>query len=310
MEKAMKLRYKVGEIEFEAEGNPEDVEQQRLNFMDTVLPAAVEAMVRTRISTDNMLHYKTPDADPLLPEMSTPMLLTSDSSSAVTSINEFLNSKNFSSQIDTALGLVYYNEKHKCIPDFSTDELKQYFRDAKIKVPANPSDVVSKLVGRSHIMESESKGRYKLTRTGEGFIENFVAKPKTDSKTKSKPRTARFKISSIYSHLTADDFNLAKYPEIKAQDSFKKQMVLTLYIVSEEGHGDSFSVVDVKCIMTDKLGLPATEKQIQGVFDRERTWFASVVDETNKKAYKRRLLVGAKDFAKSIIENSNFTSTK
>lgn len=306
----MKLRYKVGEIEFEVEGNPEDVEQQRLNFMDAVLPAAVEAMVRTHTVTDNESYFESQEVNPPLMEAATPALLTLASSSVAMSINEFLNSKNFSSQIDTALGLVYYNEKHKEISDFSTDELKQYFRDAKVKVPGNPSDVVSKLVGRSHIMESENKGRYKLTRTGDGFIENFVAKPKGDSKVKSKPRTAHSKKPSVYSSFTADDLNLAKYPKIKAQDSFKKQMMLALYIVSEEGHGDSFSVTDVKCIMTDKLGLPATDNQIQGVFDRERTWFTSVSDETNKKAYKRRLLVGAKDFAKSIIEKSNSTEAK
>lgn len=43
----LKLKYKVGEIEFEAEGPAEVVEQQRVNFMNAVLPAAVEAMVRT-----------------------------------------------------------------------------------------------------------------------------------------------------------------------------------------------------------------------------------------------------------------------
>ena len=44
----LKLKYKVGEIEFEAEGPAEVVEQQRVNFMNAVLPAAVEAMVRTQ----------------------------------------------------------------------------------------------------------------------------------------------------------------------------------------------------------------------------------------------------------------------
>ena len=44
-----KLEYKVGEIEFdEAEGPVEAVEQQRVNFMKEVLPAAVDAMVRTQ----------------------------------------------------------------------------------------------------------------------------------------------------------------------------------------------------------------------------------------------------------------------
>ena len=44
----LKLKYKVGEIEFEVEGPAEVVEQQRVNFMNAVLPAAVEAMVRTQ----------------------------------------------------------------------------------------------------------------------------------------------------------------------------------------------------------------------------------------------------------------------
>ena len=48
MSDILKLKYKVGEIEFEAEGPAEAVEQQRVNFMNVVLPAAVDAMVRTQ----------------------------------------------------------------------------------------------------------------------------------------------------------------------------------------------------------------------------------------------------------------------
>lgn len=48
MSEILKLKYKVGEIEFEAEGSAEAVEQQRINFMNAVLPAAVDAMVRTQ----------------------------------------------------------------------------------------------------------------------------------------------------------------------------------------------------------------------------------------------------------------------
>ena len=48
MDDVFKLKYKVGEIEFEAEGSADAVEQQRVNFMKEVLPAAIDAMVRTR----------------------------------------------------------------------------------------------------------------------------------------------------------------------------------------------------------------------------------------------------------------------
>lgn len=48
MSDTLKLEYKVGAIEFKAEGPADVVEQQRVNFMNAVLPAAAEAMVRTQ----------------------------------------------------------------------------------------------------------------------------------------------------------------------------------------------------------------------------------------------------------------------
>ena len=48
MSNVLKVKFKIGEIEFEAEGLPEDVSNERNTFMNTLLPAAVEAMIRTR----------------------------------------------------------------------------------------------------------------------------------------------------------------------------------------------------------------------------------------------------------------------
>ena len=114
-----------------------------------------------------------------------------------------------------------------------------------------------------------------------------------------KPRSNK---PSIYAALCADDLNLKNYPEIKSQGTFKKQMLLALYIVTTEGKGESFSTTDVQYIMTDILGLPATDKQIGGIFDKNKSWFKSEQDPKNKKAYRRKLLQGAKDFAQSIID--------
>lgn len=58
MSDVLKLKYKVGEIEFEAEGPAEAVELQRVNFMNAVLPAAVEAMVRTRSVSENRTYIE------------------------------------------------------------------------------------------------------------------------------------------------------------------------------------------------------------------------------------------------------------
>lgn len=306
MNTPLKVEFRIGEIEFKAEGDPADVEKQRESFVNILLPLAVDAMVQTRGAMADTQYIEATEQPKLIPgqiedipRKKAEQVLNVDN---CLSLNEFLNSKGFASQIETAIGLIYYYENVKGCIDFSTDELKRYFRDAKIKVPVNTSDVVNRLVTKSFVMQADEKGRYKLTRSGEIFVELYVAFERKDKKV--KPRKARTKVESIYASLSADDLNLKSYPEIKSQDSFKKQMMLTLYIVNNEGRGDAFSTDDVQCLMTDKLGLPATEKQVRGVFDRNRTWFKSEVDDNNKKAFKYKLLSGAKDFAKSIIDGT------
>jgi len=44
-------------------------------------------------------------------------------------------------------------------------------------------------------------------------------------------------------------------------------------------------------------------KKVSGVFDRNRSMFASEQDTNNKKAYRRKLLSGAKDLAKELIQS-------
>lgn len=306
MDNQLKVRFRIGEIEFEAEGMPDDVERERESFKNTLLPLAIDAMVRTRGDMADTQYIEATEQPKLIseqiddiPHKKAEQVLNVDK---CLSLNEFLNSKGFASQIDTAIGLIYYYENIKECIDFSTDELKRYFKDAKIKVPTNASDVVNKLVTKSFVMQSDEKGRYKLTRSGKNFVESYVFSEGKDKKV--KPRKARTKVESIYASLNVDDLKLKSYPEIKSQDSFKKKMMLTLYIVTNEGYGEAFSTDDVQCLMTDKLGLSATEKQVRGVFDRNKTWFTSEVDDNNKKAFKYKLLSGAKDFAKSIIDGA------
>lgn len=299
MDKHLRLKFKIGEIEFEAEGNPEDVERQREVFSSSLLPLAVQAMMQTKSLEGNYID------NPVVQELSLEEKGNAENLDKLQrmSINEFLKLKGFVSQIDIAIGLIYYFEIVKNIDSFGSEDLKGYFSDAKIPVPSNPSDVINKLIGKTYIMGAEEKGKYKLTISGEEYIEKFV--PKESKQRKSSPKSNRRgqKQETIYKDLNADDLHLNQYPEIKKLDSLKKQMILTLYIVSEEGIGEAFATVDVQHIMTDVLGLPATKDQVNGVFTREKTWFADVTNEENKKIVRHRLLVGAKDFAKEIIDN-------
>ena len=56
MSNVLKVKFKIGEIEFEAEGLPEDVSNERNTFMNTLLPAAVEAMISNDKSAVHMIN--------------------------------------------------------------------------------------------------------------------------------------------------------------------------------------------------------------------------------------------------------------
>lgn len=306
MSTPLKVEFRIGEIEFKAEGEPADVEQQRESFVNTLLPLAVDAMVRTRASNAVQATNYIEEKEQNL--LSTSQYLEENVQSSMNctnseiplSINEFLTERGFVSQIDLAIGLIYYNEKTAGCANFSTEDLKQYFRNAKEKVPSNASDVVNKLMSKAYIMLTDEKGKYQLTRTGEAFVTNFSISEKKGKKPKT--RKASSKVDSIYAHLNADSMNLKGYPEITTSMDFIDQMLLVMHIVTSEGHGDSFSAADVQCLMTGKLGLRATNDQINGVFTRKKKWFESFKDEKNSKIVRRRLLMEAKEYAQSVID--------
>ncbi len=308
------MKFKIGEIEFEAVGSEEVVERERNVFLNTLLPAAVDAIVRTQSVVTQATQYieepeeqlklvssvQTIQADDINTQSCTDLLRTS--------LASFL--KNYGSLNDQDFTLIsaYYDEKKNGTNMFSSENVKQYYTEARRSEYSNISTLLAQLAKKGYIMDApDSHGKtpkqYILTSDGLAYVESY--QPKETNKEKkiiSRPKKIRTKIESVYAKLSADDFNLKNYPEVKAQDSFKKQMMLILYIVSKENLGDAFSITDVQYLMTDILGLPATEKQIQGVFDRNKTWFKNETDPMNKKAYKHKLLEGAKDFVRTIID--------
>lgn len=296
----LEVKIKIGEIEFYAKGQTADVEAQRQNFTNIILPAAVDAIKSSRSSQAYIAEATTPALEPIKETA----VLEVNADLSTMSVNEFVKSKGFRTQEDIAIGLIYYYEVYKKTADFSTEDLKKYFKESKITMPGNPSMTVNRLFSKGFIMNGDDKKRYYLTQTGTDYVNNYVPKEaKTKKTASSKPRKKQAKAESVYAHLSADDLNLKKYPEIKSFKDFKDKMMLILYIIKEEGRGDEFSLYDVQVIMTDILGYSATRGQIQGVFDRNATWFKNVEDSTNKKSVKHKLLNGALDYAKGLIES-------
>lgn len=313
----IRVKFEIGEIKFEAEGSADLVERERSMFTNTLLPSAVEALVRTRSATQVTQYIEEPQQPAMLlttensiPKENNISSTAVDTDLSRTSLRSFVNAYGVLSEQDFVLIAAYYDEKKNDKKSFSSENVKQYYADARRQKYSNNSELLKQLTQKGFIMddpdaEKKIPKQYILTDEGIKYIETYQPKEEVEEKAKTlKPKRARNKKSSIYSSLNADDLKLCKYPEVKNQSTFKKQMILMMYIVTCEGKGETFSLADVQYLMTHVLGLPATEKQIGGIFDKNRSWFYSEQDPNNKKAYRRKLLQGAKDFAQSIIDGT------
>lgn len=201
MSDILKLKYKVGGIEFEAEGNEEAVEQQRINFMNTVLPAAVDAMVRTKTALENKSYIEVTPQPPLLEAVSTETSILSekkiDADYSRTSLSSFLKSHGVLNDQDFALFAAYFDEKKNGTKAFSSENIKQYYQEARRPLYSNISQLLRELVKKGYIMdtvapEEVKAGKYyMLTDSGITHIKSYV--PKETSGEKKKHYVKKYK---------------------------------------------------------------------------------------------------------------------
>ena len=312
----LKLKYKVGEIEFEAEGPAEVVEQQRVNFMNAVLPAAVEAMVRTQTIVEQPTYIE-PTTQPTLLEagmldnsQATPQKTETDFSR--TSLASFLKKYGVLGDQDFTLFAAYFDEKKNGTKAFSSENVKQYYQEGRRQAYSNNGMLLKYLVQKGYIMDTAAPegakpgNYYILTTDGIAYIESYV--PKEDSGEKKKPRVktkkSASKVSEAYASITADDLNTRNYPAVKSLSGAKEQVIMAMYIVTNEGKGEWFTVEDIIHLLINVFEVSADKDKVNGVFKRNKGMFASEQDPANKKALRKKLLSGAKDFALSIIQDS------
>lgn len=308
----IRVKFEIGEIKFEAEGSADLVERERSIFNNTLLPAAIDAIVRTRSVTQSTQYIETQDSHQ-------PVVLTTNNIAALPeqamidstidfsrmSLASFAKSKGANAHYDFIICAVFFNEKRNGISSFSSATLKELYSEAKKPLPNNLSMSLSELVKKGLIMEDVSaKGStpkmYVLTLEGEEFIKKMHPTEVEEKKSSSKPRKQHQKIDSQYSTINCDDLKLNKYPEVKLLKDFKEKMMLILYIITNEGKGEWFSTADVLCLMTDIFGESATKDKVNGVFKREKRWFKTENVDGNNKLVHRKLLNEGKSYAQSL----------
>lgn len=295
-----KVKFKIGEIEFEAEGTEELIEKERNIFVNVLLPAAIDAIVRTRGET-KAVQYISADTQSEILEMNaedtTPMALPKNDLSedlSRTSLCSFISKFGNIGDQDFALLAAYYDEKKNGITSFSSESVKQYYTNARRTKYSNISELLRQLTQKGLIMddpnaEKKTPKLYILTTKGINYVETYQPKESKEKKA-TKQKKSRSKSKSEYEGINIDNLNLQKYPNVKTLHDFKEKMMMILYIITNEHIGEWFTTVDILYLMSDVFGEAATIDQINGVFKREKLWFKVENTEGNKKGVKRKLL--------------------
>ncbi|MBQ7605699.1 MAG: hypothetical protein IJU59_04355 [Firmicutes bacterium] len=315
MSDTLKLEYKVGAIEFKAEGSADAVEQQRINFMESVLPAAVDAMTRTQAAPLQGNYIESTPQAPMLEASTakggTAPIQASEFDLSRTSLASFLKSYGALSDQDFTLFAAHFDELKNGTTAFSVENVKQYYLEGRRAAYSNNSELLRQLTKKGFIMDapapegSKSGKYYMLTDAGISYIKEYVPKENNgEKKLHSKARKTASKTASVYATINADDLSIGKYPAVKSLSGAKEQVIMAMYIVTNEGRGEWFTVDDILYLLINIFEVPANVNTINGVFKRNKSMFTAEQDPSNKKAYRRKLLSGAKDYAKSLIENN------
>lgn len=305
-----KIKFKIGEIEFEAEGSAEVIQREREIFLNALLPAAVDAIVRTR-GTERATQYVFAEETPeLLSEGKNETYnVANENVTSIdwsrTSLSSYMSKFGTLSDRDFVLVAAYYDEQKNSTKSFSIESVKQYYVDARRQKYSNYSQLLLDLAKKGFIMDAPGAEKkmpkyYVITTEGIKYIENYQPQERAEKKV-TKPKRPRSKAKTSYEGINVDTLHLSNYPEIKKLHNFKEKMVMVMYIITNEKVGEWFSTADIMYLLTDVFGEAATADQVNGVFKREKLWFTGQYFVENKKELKRKLLNQGIAFAQSLM---------
>lgn len=265
----IKVKYKFGQIEFEAEGDSSDVEKQRDYFMNAIVPVA-KSIVSVIPNVENETMLSTEKQSKLL-ENNNDIVHENIIPDRTNLINYLKPFGNLSDRDFVLFSAFYHEEKDGVGPYvFTSETIKSFFSEARRTPAKNNSDILQRLAKAGLIMDAENPENrnpkpYSITQEGIDYINNYV--PKENKETTPKRNvTKQRKVESEYSALTTDSLNLNQYPDISKLEKSKDQMLLVMYIITKEEKGCWFSNNDLDYIMTNLFDIKMTKDQITNVF--------------------------------------------
>jgi hypothetical protein len=152
--------------EFEAEGDKEFVLQLLDRFEKSVLSGTLPKGPTDSSKTQTGV---------------APLTIIPDKSM---SPGEFMRRVGFKKHVDMVLAFGYFLEKFNGAPSFTAADINGCYYDAKME-SSNSSQMVIVNIKRGYMMEakddsSEGKKRYRLTRSGEQYIDEALSRTETE----------------------------------------------------------------------------------------------------------------------------------
>lgn len=309
MENQLKLKIKIGQVEFEAEGDATAVTEQRDVFIQSIVPTASSFLDKIQ-SIEAARVAESPTSSQIVQnETATPALPYSNASNNIdwsrTNLVSFLNKYGELSDRDFVLFAAYYHEQQQeSAYVFTVEDVKKFYNEVRRPPYCNNSDLLKRLVQKGLIMDAPNEtGKnpkpYVISQDGLQYINTYTPKEKIEKKAR-KVSVLRKKSESTYASLNADELNLSKYPAIKDLKSSKEQIILAMYILTIEKKGEWFKNSDIEYIMPNLFDVHVTKDTVSNAF-RQKSWFDTKKAEDDAKSQTHRLLAQAKAFAEKII---------
>lgn len=308
----IRVKFEIGEIKFEAEGSADLVERERSIFNNTLLPAAIDAIMRTRgvLSSNQYIETQEQSQQSLLATSSSILPesdgFNSDTDLSRTTLVSFIKRYGSLSEQDFVLFSAYFDEMKNQTSHFTKEDVEKYYDDARRPKPKNISMCLNQLAQKGFIMDAHDVEQkipkpYRISNDGADYICAYIPKDTKEKKITNKSRRQRPKEKSSYADINIDELNLDSYPSIKTLSKFKEKMMLILYIITNEGKGEWFNTADVLCLMTDVFGEASTKDQVNGVFKREKLWFKEENIDGSMRDVRRKLLNRGMEYACSLM---------
>jgi hypothetical protein len=152
-----RIRIKLGEVEIEAEGDKEFVEKHIEEFKKEMPKIAKE----------------------LPPKEVTPEIPKGEIGLKGLSLVEFYKKKQPKDHNDTVVVFAYWLAKRKGQEEFQTKDISACYDEARIPKPKNVPQHILAMTRKACLTAGSKKGWYKLTLTGEEFIEKELS-PKSE----------------------------------------------------------------------------------------------------------------------------------